>query len=69
MPSDLTLDLLHDVIQEAMGWDDDHMHGFEFKKQQFQSSGSLIDGFDDGAGQPEELVELGGLLKRVRGRS
>ncbi len=65
VPSDMTLDVLHDVIQEAMGWDDDHMHGFEFKKQQFQSV-EFMDGFDDDAGKPEELVELSELLKRVR---
>ena len=65
VPSDLTLDLLHDVIQEAMGWEDAHMHAFEFKKQQFQSVAS-IDGFDDDAGQAEELVEVGELLKRSR---
>jgi hypothetical protein len=65
VPSDLTLDMLHDVIQEAMGWDDDHMHGFEFKKQQFVSL-EFTDGYDDDAGKPEELVELSELLKRVR---
>jgi hypothetical protein len=65
VPSDLTLDMLHYVIQEAMGWDDDHMHCFEFKKQQFQSV-EFMDGFDDDAGKPEELVELSELLKRVR---
>ena len=65
VPSDLTLDMLHDVIQDAMGWDDDHMHGFKFKKQWFQSV-EFIDGFDDDAGKPEELVELGELLKRAR---
>ena len=45
VPSDLTLDLLHEVIQCVMGWDDDHMHGFEFQKQRFQSL-EFIDGFD-----------------------
>ena len=65
VPSDLTLDMLHDVIQEAMGWDDDHMHAFEFKKQRFQSV-EFIDGLDDDAGKPEELVELSELLKRAR---
>lgn len=65
VPSDLTLDLLHEVIQCVMGWDDDHMHGFEFQKQRFQSL-EFIDGFDDDAGKSEELVELGELLKRAR---
>ena len=28
VPAGLTLDLLHEVIQEAMGWEDGHMHVF-----------------------------------------
>lgn len=28
VPAGLTLDLLHDVIQEVMGWEDGHMHVF-----------------------------------------
>ena len=28
VPAQITLDDLHDVIQEAMGWEDDHLHSF-----------------------------------------
>ena len=28
VPAGLTLDLLHEVIQQAMGWEDGHMHVF-----------------------------------------
>jgi Plasmid pRiA4b ORF-3-like protein len=28
VPADLTLAQLHNVLQTAMGWDDEHMHEF-----------------------------------------
>ena len=28
VPSGMTLDALHDVLQLAMGWDDSHLHEF-----------------------------------------
>jgi len=35
VPAGLTLDLLHDVIQEAMGWEDDHMHVFSTPRREY----------------------------------
>lgn len=35
VPADIPLDRLHDVIQIVMGWEDSHLHQFEFKKQIF----------------------------------
>jgi hypothetical protein len=29
VPSDVRLDVLHDIVQTAMGWTDSHMHLFE----------------------------------------
>lgn len=62
VPSDLTLSLLHDVIQICMGWEDDHLHEFQFKSLRFDS---VIDSGLD-AQHPEEATELDEVLKRVR---
>lgn len=35
VPSDITLDLLHDVVQTAMGWGDEHLHLFEINGMTF----------------------------------
>lgn len=64
VPSNITLDFLHDVIQEAMGWDDAHMHCFEFQKRRIESM-QFMDGLDDDS-EDEEAVQLSDLLKRAR---
>ena len=35
VPSTLPLDLLHDVIQQAMGWEDGHLHVFSTPRQDY----------------------------------
>jgi hypothetical protein len=35
VPAALTLDLLHEVIQQAMGWEDGHMHVFSTRRQEY----------------------------------
>ena len=35
VPSDVTLDLLHDVLQTIMNWDDEHLHLFEIDGMTF----------------------------------
>ena len=35
VPTGLTLDALHDVLQVAMGWDDSHMHEFRIGQRRF----------------------------------
>ena len=35
VPSDMTLDLLHDVLQTATGWGDEHLHLFEIDGMTF----------------------------------
>lgn len=37
VPADATLRDLHDVVQQAMGWDDDHMHVFSTGWQEYGS--------------------------------
>jgi hypothetical protein len=64
VPSNITLEFLHDVIQDSMGWDDAHMHCFEFQKRRFESM-QFMDGFDEEC-EPEETVLLSDLLTRAR---
>jgi hypothetical protein len=35
VPAGLTLDVLHDVLQVAMGWDDSHLHEFRIGQKRF----------------------------------
>jgi len=35
VPSELTLEQLHGVVQAAMGWDDSHLHEFRIGSQKF----------------------------------
>lgn len=35
VPSDITLDQLHDVVQVVMGWDNEHLHLFEIDGMTF----------------------------------
>jgi len=35
VPTDITLEQLHRVLQEAMGWDDEHLHDFRIGQRRF----------------------------------
>jgi hypothetical protein len=35
VPADITLNVLHDVLQTAMGWTDSHLHSFSFGGREF----------------------------------
>jgi len=59
LPSDCTLADLHEVIQDAMGWEDCHLYGFTVKKERY--------GPDDGD-LPDDEVELREVLPRVRSK-
>ena len=62
-PSDLSLDIVHEAIQRAMGWEDKHPHAFTFKGTRYYSTfmgGEVADG------EAEEMVDLDTLLKRAR---
>ncbi|MEW6710345.1 MAG: plasmid pRiA4b ORF-3 family protein [Candidatus Riflebacteria bacterium] len=45
VPADISLDRLHDVIQIIMGWQDGHMHEFNFGKQRYVET--IDEEFDD----------------------
>jgi len=59
LPSDCTLEDLHEVIQDAMGWEDRHLYGFTVKKERY--------GPDEGD-LPDDEVELREVLPRVRSK-
>ena len=58
VPADLTLGELHDVIVEAMGWEDSHLHMFDTGSQQYGPPGLDL-GFAD-----ESRARLGDVLSR-----
>jgi Plasmid pRiA4b ORF-3-like protein len=57
IPGTMTLGDLHQAIQAAMGWDDDHLHVFDLADRTY-SDPSAVDGVAD-----EERVTLNGVLK------
>ena len=66
VPSGITLDRLHDVIQIAMGWLDYHLHLFKIDGRRF-SEAPTEDGFgfeDD----DEALVRLNEVLKNEKAK-
>lgn len=68
VPSSLTLEQLHDVLQTAMGWTDSHMHEFRLGKRRIGRP-ELSDGFGGFMNEPtvesERAVRLGDLLQRT----
>jgi hypothetical protein len=58
VPAGLTLDLLHDVIQELMGWEDGHLHVFSTPRRDYGTPDSDL-GFAD-----ERKVTLAEVLTR-----
>lgn len=55
VPSEMTLDKLHQTIQLAMGWYDCHLHEFEIQGQAY---GQPMPDFDDFNIQSEQNVRL-----------
>jgi hypothetical protein len=57
VPASITLDLLHDVIQATMGWEDCHLHQFTIGNRRYtEAPENSEEGID------ENGVLLGGLL-------
>ena len=66
LPSDLTLDQLHEILQTAMGWDDSHLHHFvmgpgekDLTRQYFLAPFDIAEGED---GIAERDVRLDQVL-------
>ena len=69
VPSDFTLEDLHDVLQVVMGWDNSHLHQFMTRDGRWFKGltpfGDELDSFDDGAleGWEVHLYDLKEELK------
>ena len=63
VPSTITLDRLHDVVQIVMGWMDCHLHEFTIGKKRFTEEPE-----ESRDGLPEERYRLINLIKQ-KGRS
>ncbi len=68
LTSDLTLDLVHDVLQAAFGWEDRHLYrfslaggGFDLRSEWFLCPYDAAEG--DDTGTPVEEVHLGEVLQ------
>lgn len=62
LPATTTLDMLHQIIQVAFDWDDDHLHTFTVDGRRY---GDPLFGLEDCA--DESRVRLGKLLPRAGG--
>lgn len=64
IPGRITLDRLHDVLQESMGWTDSHLHRFyngrSFEDPYFVTDDDIEEGDE---GTPEDEVHLDQLLR------
>jgi len=61
VPSIISLDRLHDVLQIVMGWSDTHQHEFVIANQRFTD---LLESEGNGKCQEEGLFRLGSLLDK-----
>jgi hypothetical protein len=64
VPSDMTLESLHYVLQEAMGWQHSHLHDFQVGRKRFGATdpdvGEPLDDLED-----ESEARLADVLRRV----
>ena len=61
VPASFTLDRVHKVIQEAMGWQDSHLHQFRIGGREYGMT--KIDEFDDFDTLDEKRFRIGDLVK------
>lgn len=62
VPRDILLSHLHSVIQNVMGWDDDHLHEYVIGKKHYAKPGRDRFGFREPPVN-EEIVRLNGVAK------
>lgn len=65
VPSDLTLADLHDVLQTAMGWQDDHLHEFEARRHRYGAADTEAGPFHMQDRIDEGEVELHQVFGRI----
>lgn len=65
VPSDITLDVLHMVIQGSMPWQNYHLHEFEIGERKFEARDTSDDSWDpDDGREDEKRFKLGSLVKK-----
>lgn len=62
VPADISLDRLHDIIQIVMGWQDEHLHEFNFGNKRYVEV--VDEEFDDDATFLESSVRLNKHFKK-----
>jgi hypothetical protein len=65
VPSDLTLEQVHDVLQLAIGWEDCHMHEFRIGQQRFGKSDPMEQAFGGSRTASERTARLFNVLGRA----
>ena len=63
VPSSITLDLLHDALNVAMGWEDHHLHQFEIGGRRFTEAPE-----EPEQGEDESGIVLGSLVFEERSK-
>jgi hypothetical protein len=66
VPASITLDLLHDVLQVTMGWEDYHLHQFTIAGRRFTEFVSDDDHTDTDLGEDENGVVLGTYIEQTK---
>ncbi|MFG6589178.1 plasmid pRiA4b ORF-3 family protein [Sulfitobacter sp. MOLA879] len=65
VPNDISLDILHSVLQGAMPWQDYHLHEFEIGEDRFEARDDSDDSWDPTDGRKDEKrFTLGKLVKK-----
>ncbi|MGS5046811.1 MULTISPECIES: plasmid pRiA4b ORF-3 family protein [unclassified Mameliella] len=65
VPNDISLDILHSVLQGAMPWQDYHLHEFEIGEDRFEARDERDDSWDPNDGRKDEKkFTLGQLVKK-----
>lgn len=65
----LTLERLHDVLQLAMGWEDDHLHEFVIGKQRFGEPDPMEEVFGGPGTASERTARLFDVLGKARAKA
>jgi hypothetical protein len=60
LPADTRLDRLHEILQVAFGWDDDHLHLFDTPYGEFTAPGAGLEAFDEALATLEQIVPEAG---------
>ncbi len=54
VPNDISLDILHSVLQGAMPWQDYHLHEFEIGEDRFEARDERDDSWDPNDGRKDK---------------